>query len=366
MMAKHELYQQIAEHFRLRIFRGELNPGEKLPPMRAMADRWNCTAGTVQRAYQQLASEGLVSSMHGQGTRVASVLPEGRSSTLRTVSLVHKAESFLIESFMTGYNQSEIENAVQLALDHWRLAEDAVKKSAEIAHKITFSGSHDLALVLISANFDELHPEYSLNLAFSGSLGGLIALSEGKAELAGCHLWDAKTDTYNDPFIKRLFNTGVSAITLAQRRVGWITAPGNPKHFSGLSDLTRNDIVFVNRQEGSGTRVWLDAKLQESSIDGNAIEGYENEVWTHSESAQLIAENKADVTFGLEAAAQAFDLHFTYAALEQYDLVYRDDPEPRQGLQVLLNYLQSPSAKKIIQKMAGYDTSQTGNIRKVN
>lgn len=304
--------------------------------------------------------------MHGQGTRVASTLPDSQSSTMRTVTLVHKAESFLIDSFMTGYDKAEIENALLLAMDQFRLVEDAIKKRAEVSQKIAFSGSHDLSLVLIAANFDELHTEYSLNLSFSGSLGGLIALSEGKAELAGCHLWDAKTDTYNDPFIKRLFNTGVSAITLAQRRVGWITAPGNPKHFSGLSDLTRDDIVFVNRQEGSGTRVWLDAKLQESGIDGTAIEGYGNEVWTHSESAQLVAENKADVTFGLEAAAQAFDLYFTYAALEQYDLVYRDDPEPRQGLQVLLNYLQSPSAKKTIQKMAGYDTSQTGNIRKVN
>ena len=107
-MAKHELYQQIAEHFRLRIFRGELNPGEKLPPMRELAERWNCTVGTVQRAYQQLANEGLVTSMHGQGTRVAASLPDSQSSTLRTVSLIHKAESFLIESFMTGYDNNEI------------------------------------------------------------------------------------------------------------------------------------------------------------------------------------------------------------------------------------------------------------------
>lgn len=364
-MPKHELYQQIAEHFRLRIFKGELNPGDKLPPMRELAERWNCTIGTVQRAYQQLANEGLVTSMHGQGTRVASTLPESQSSTLRTVSLVHKAESFLIESFMTGYDQKEIEEAIQLAMDHWRLAEDANKKRAEVTQKITFSGSHDLALVMVAANFDEIHPEYSLDLSFSGSLGGLIALSEGKAELAGCHLWDAETNTYNDPFVNKIFNSGATAITLAQRRVGWITSPGNPRQFNGIEDLTRNDIVLINRQEGSGTRVWLDAKLQEKGINEKDIQGYDNSVWTHSEAAQRVAEGKADVALGLKAAAHAFGLHFTFATLEQYDLVFMNDPEPRQGLQVFLNYLQSPSAKKTIQKMAGYDTSLTGNIRQI-
>ena len=365
-MAKHELYQQIAEHFRLRIFRGELNPGEKLPPMRKLAERWNCTIGTVQRAYQQLANEGLVTSMHGQGTRVATTLPENQSATLRTVSLVHKAESFLIESFMTGYDKKEIEDAVQLAMDHWRRAEEATKKQAEVSQKINFSGSHDLALVMVATNFDELHPEYSLNLSFSGSLGGLLALSEGKAELAGCHLWDAESDTYNDTFVKKIFHGGATAVTLAQRRIGWITSPGNPRQFTGINDLTRDDIIFINRQEGSGTRVWLDAKLSEKNINGKDIHGYNDVVWTHSEVAQRIAENKADAALGLEAAAHAFDLHFEFATLEQYDLVFLNEPEPRQSLQVFMNYLQSPSAKKTIQKMAGYDTSQTGKTRQIN
>lgn len=365
MMGKHELYQQIAEHFRLRIFRGELNPGDKLPPMRELAERWNCTVGTVQRAYQQLANEGLVTSMHGQGTRVAASLPDSQSSTLRTVSLVHKAESFLIESFMTGYDKNEIQNALQLAMDHWRQAEEAINKRAEVSQKISFSGSHDLALVMVAANFDELHPEYSLNLSFSGSLGGLIALSEGKAELAGCHLWDSRSDTYNDPFIKKIFSTATTAVTLAQRRVGWITSPGNPKLFNGINDLTRDDIMFVNRQEGSGTRVWLDSKLAEIGLDGKNIHGYENVVWTHSEAAQRVAEKKADATLGLEAAAQAFDLNFEFTTLEQYDLVYLNKPEPHQRMQVFINYLQSPSAKKTIQKMAGYDTTLTGKIRQI-
>lgn len=364
-MNKRELYQQIAETFRQNIFRGDLKPGDKLPSMRELSTRWDCTIGTVQRAYQQLASEGLVTSRHGQGTRVTSALPVTSSSTLRTVNLVHKAEAFLIESFMTGHNQVEIETAIQLALDHWRQADAASRKHVEISHRINFSGSHDLALILVAANFDEHHPDFRFKISFTGSLGGLFELSEGKVEVAGCHLWDSETTLYNDPFIRKIFPLGASAITLAQRRVGWITSSGNPKKLSGLPDLLREDIRFINRQDGSGTRVWLDAQLKQNNLDASSINGYKDEVWTHSEAAQRVAEQKADAAFGLEAAAQAYDLHFEFVTLEQYDLVFRSDSETATGLQVFLNYLQSPGVKNVINKLSGYDTSLTGMIRKI-
>ncbi len=364
-MNKRELYQQIAEIFRQNIFRGDLKPGDKLPSMRELSSHWDCTIGTVQRAYQQLASEGLVSSHHGQGTRVVSTLPDTQSSTIRTVNLVHKAEAFLIESFMTGHNQAEIETAIQLALDHWRQADAASQKEDQISHRINFSGSHDLALILVAANFDELHPDFHLELSFNGSLGGLFELSEGKVDIAGCHLWDSETNSYNDPFIHKIFPQGAHAITLAKRRVGWITSPGNPKRFSGLSDLLRDDINSINRQNGSGSRVWLDARLKQNSMEASKINGYENEVWTHSEAAQKVAEQKADVAFGLEAAAMAFDLHFDFITLEQYDLVYHSGSETATGLQVFLNYLQSPGVKKVINKLSGYDTNLTGKMRRI-
>ena len=41
-------------------------------------------------------------------------------------------------------------------------------------------------------------------MVFTGSLGGLMALADGRADLAGCHLWDKETDTYNAPFVRRL------------------------------------------------------------------------------------------------------------------------------------------------------------------
>ena len=66
------LYMQIAESIRRQIAAGELTPGQKLPPVRAMAQDWDCTPGTVNHAYQILTQEGLVVGQRGKGTIVSS------------------------------------------------------------------------------------------------------------------------------------------------------------------------------------------------------------------------------------------------------------------------------------------------------
>jgi putative molybdopterin biosynthesis protein len=364
-MAQRELFQQIAEHFRQLIFRGEMQPGDRLPAIRDLSQQWNCTPGTVQRAYKQLAEEGLVVSRHGQGTRVVAHIPSSQSQTLRSVNLVHNAESFLLESITLGYSMDEIETSLQVALDRWKQASSTGKQLQKAETNIRFNGSHDPALIWLVVNFDELHPSFPLKMTFTGSLGGLIALSENRADIAGCHLFDVASNTYNDPFIKRILPQGAVAVTLTQRRIGWITAAGNPKGFTGIADLKRDDIKFVNRQSGSGTRVLLDSMLEQQHIDQTVIRGYSNVVWTHSEAAQLVAESKADVAFGLESSAQTFHLDFQFIALEQYDLVMKSDYEANEGLQVFINYIQSPAAKNRIDKLVGYDTSMTGKLRNI-
>ena len=63
------LYRQIAESVRRDILEGRLQPGERLPTLREMRETWRCTQGTAQRAYAELAREGLVISQTGRGTR---------------------------------------------------------------------------------------------------------------------------------------------------------------------------------------------------------------------------------------------------------------------------------------------------------
>ena len=92
------LYQAIAEALRRRIASGELKPGEKLPPVREMAGRWDCTPGTVSRAYAQLAREGLVTGHRGGGTRIAPLEGRPEGSVWQWALLVNRAEQFMLEA----------------------------------------------------------------------------------------------------------------------------------------------------------------------------------------------------------------------------------------------------------------------------
>ncbi len=296
------LYRQIADVVRREILQGALKPGDRLPSVRTMMTQWNCTIGTVQRAYQELVRQGLVTSRAGQGTRVVEKLPMLNEIPLRKAALIHRAEAFLLEVLTAGYTPSDVEEAVRQALDRWRVVEQEISRPA--SQTLRFIGSHDLAVAWLASHFSEIVPGYALQLSFTGSLGGLIALAEGKADLAGSHLWDEETDTYNIAYVRRLLpGKAVALVNLAYRRLGLILTVGNPENIHSISDLARPGLRFVNRQSGSGTRVWLDAALHKFQIDPNGIAGYGLETSTHLEVARTVAEGIADVGLGLEASA---------------------------------------------------------------
>ena len=360
-MSKRSLYQQIAEAIRQQILNRALQPGDRLPSVRDMAVEWDCTIGTIQRAYGELAQQGLVVSRPGQGTHVATAIPAEQAEPLRRAALVHRAEAFLLEVLTAGYAPEEVEQAVRLALDRWRTFK---QQAADWPEKsLHFAGSHDPALTYITTHFDQVAPDYTPHLTFTGSLGGLIALAEGNADLAGAHLWDEESDSYNTAFVRRLLpGRRVALLTLAHRRLGLIVATSNPHGIAGLADLTRPGLRFVNRQAGAGTRVWLDAQLHRLGITPEGIGGYGQEVQTHSEMARLIAEGQADVGLGIEAAALAFGLGFVPLTTERYDLVVPAEVWSRAPVQALARWLANSEAQQNILAIGGYDIHETGKV----
>ena len=361
------LYQQIAETIRLDILEGRLKPGDRLPSVRQMREQWRCTPGTVQRAYNALAREGLLVSHAGRGTQVAGSIPQGKAQaqgTLRRANLVHRSETFLLEALTAGYDLNEIQQALDLAMDRWRAldTDHATGGEAPSLEVLRFYGSHDMVLNdLAHTLFGHKIRGAVLQLAYTGSLGGLMALAEGRADLAGSHLWDAESDTYNLPFIRRILpGRAVRVITLAHRRQGLILAPGNPLKIQGLQDLTRPEVRFVNRQPGSGTRVWLDATLQRLGIQPGQIAGFEDERLTHSDVARVVAEGGADAGLGLETAARAYGLDFHFLVRERYDLVMLAETVERPAMRALLDWLSSSEGKQFVERHRGYESEFTG------
>lgn len=365
-MEETHLYHEIARTIRKEILEGRFKPGDRLPSVRKLCEDWDCTPGTIQRAYNELARDGLLVSKAGRGTQVAGVVPTAQAQGLETVrraSLVNRMESVLLEALNNGYSLAEIQQAMDLGMDRWRTMNIELKTRPQ--EYLRFSGSHDLLVnQLAHTYFGRIEKTAALQLSYTGSLGGLIALAEGKADLAGCHLWDEETDTYNQPYIRRLLpGKKMIVVTLAERRQGLLVLRGNPLNIHGLEDLTRPDIRFINRQSGSGTRVWLDAMLARQGVSTHSIIGYDDERLTHTDVARAVAEGAADVGLGLENAGVDYGLDFIFLNRERYDLVVPDEKGKNPVLKAFFNWLASDVGKEYVDNHIGYESRRSGQIQ---
>ncbi|MCI0549561.1 MAG: ArsR family transcriptional regulator [Anaerolineae bacterium] len=220
---------------------------------------------------------------------------------------------------------------------------------------IILSGSHDLALDGIA---EHLEKHVSLLSLPVGSLDGLVNLRQRLCQISGSHLLD-ETGEYNTPFVHHLFpDRDVEIITLAHRTQGLMLTSGNPKGIKKVSDIAQPNIKFVNRNSGSGTRLWFDAELKKLNIPIEKINGYDSEVKTHTEAAALISANKADAALGLQAAAHQASLDFIPLFEERYDLVLPRGNE--KILAPLLDYLQTASFRNELNVLTGYNSTHSG------
>jgi putative molybdopterin biosynthesis protein len=233
------------------------------------------------------------------------------------------------------------------------LQEIVLPKSKKPA--IIFSGSHDLALEEIAEQLSKHVTMLSLPV---GSLDGLVNLRQGLCQISGAHILDASGE-YNTPTVRHLFpDRNVELVTLAHRTQGLILAAGNPKKIKKISDITRENINFINRNSGSGTRLWFDAELKKQKIDSASINGYNIAVKTHSAAAELISQNKGDVSIGLQAAAHQHGLDFIPLFEERYDLILPRENE--KNLSPLLDYLQTSAFRTGLSTLTGYNASHSG------
>jgi len=220
---------------------------------------------------------------------------------------------------------------------------------------VIFSGSHDLALEGIA---EHLAKHVTLLNLPVGSLDGLVNLRQGLCQVSGSHLLD-ESGEYNTPFVRHLFpDRDIEIVTLAYRTQGLLLTAGNPKSIRKITDIARADVRFVNRNAGSGTRLWLDAELRRLNIPAENVNGYGTVVKTHTEAAALIASGKADVSLGLQAAACQHGLDFIPLFEERYDLVLPRENEST--LSPLLDYLQTAAFRTELNTLTGYNPAHSG------
>ncbi|MEM2002621.1 MAG: molybdopterin biosynthesis protein [Candidatus Methanomethylicaceae archaeon] len=236
-----------------------------------------------------------------------------------------------------------------------------------------FKDEEDLAdLVIIGSNCPGL--DLLLEMLFEkscirskvvnvGSLGGLDAVAKKEADIAGIHLLDPQTMRYNEDFVKRFGLPEVSLIKGYRRLQGIIVKKGNPKSIRGLEDLLREDIFFVNRNRGSGTRVLTDHMLRKICSDAGInfddfikkIRGYRWEAKTHSAVAAAVYQGRADMGVGVMSAAVNYGLDFIPIGYEEYDFVVSPESLKKEEVKEFLRCLKSKEFREELLKLPGYD-----------
>jgi putative molybdopterin biosynthesis protein len=282
---------------------------------------------------------------------VATPLPRGAGVL---TSLVRADGLLLVPSGVEGHHAGE------------QVRVELLRGLGEIGRTIIAVGSHDLVLDLAASALRGTDPLITLASSNVGSLGGLVALRDGLCHIAGSHLLDPSTGEYTLPYVDKLFGSGggsdadIAVIRLVHRDQGLIVAPGNPLGLTGVGDLTRPGLRYVNRQRGAGTRALLDHELSRRAIPATEVPGYAREEHTHLAVAAAVAAGRADTGMGILAAARAFSLDFVPVVQEPYDLVLRTHDLSDELLAPLWTLLESAAFRARVEALGGYSCEETG------
>ena len=137
---------------------------------------------------------------------------------------------------------------------------------------------------------------------------------------------------------------------------------GNPRGITGLADLARDGVRFINRQRGAGTRVLLDFQLGRLGISPADIDGYQRQAGTHLAVAVAVQSGAADCGLGVLAAARALGLDFIEVARERYDLVIPAEYFTSPLLEPLLAVVRSDEFRAKVESLGGYGVENMGRV----
>jgi excisionase family DNA binding protein len=224
------------------------------------------------------------------------------------------------------------------------------------------AGSDDPSLGVVRELYAARRGPATFFVATVGSTAGLAAMRDGVADFALAHLRDPQTGEYNLPYLESIVPSGAAVVPLFHRELGLVMRPGNPLGLRGVSDLTRAGLRFINRQEGSGTRLYLDQQLAQLRINPDAITGYQDTVSTHLEAGLKILHGEADTGVATRAAARLLGLGFSPLTRERFDLVIAKERFFARAVQALLEVVGSREFRNRVEAIGGYDTSESGRI----
>jgi excisionase family DNA binding protein len=192
---------------------------------------------------------------------------------------------------------------------------------------------------------------------FDGSEDGLARFTAQEGVAAGLHIFDPADATWNENAVAGL--DGV-LIGWATRRRGLVVGRDDGP-VTSLTDLPGKRMA--PRQAGSGTDTLFRHLAAKAGLPMDAL------VWTDTARSEhdavlAVANGAADVTFGLEALADQFNLGFVPLIDERFDLLVDRHSWFDPPMQKLMAFCGSDAFTAQAARFKGYDLRDLGIVRR--
>jgi putative molybdopterin biosynthesis protein len=251
-------------------------------------------------------------------------------------------------------------------IDRWieESASGLVERKAKTEERdfLLAAGSDDPSLGILHDLYEAQTQTASFFMTTIGSSAGLAAIRSGVADFATAHLLEPARTGADNLAPQELLPSDTVVVELFYRELGMLVAAGNPKSIKSLRDLTRPKLRIINRQPGSGTRIYLDQELSRFRLNSKKISGYDSIVSTHLEVGLRVLGGAADVGLATLTTAQLLGLDFIPFIRERFDLLVPKDRFFTRGIQALLGIVGSREFRERVDSLGGYDVTESGRI----
>lgn len=232
--------------------------------------------------------------------------------------------------------------------------QEAVPAGAEVEVRLIGAGVRPADLVVIGSQdvgldmlVGRLEAEgLCVKLLAVGSQGGLAAAKRGECDLAGIHLLDPATGTYNLPFL-----TDSLLLLPGYGRLQGVVFRADDPRFAGLTAAEAavraaaadETALMVNRNAGSGTRVLVDRIL-----GGARPPGYAHATKSHGAVAAAVAQGRADWGVAIETVARQYGLGFLPLQPERFDFAVPEARAQRPAVRRFKELLGTAEVRRVL------------------
>lgn len=119
------IYLQIIHAIKHQVATGRLKPDEQLPTVRELATDLRINPNTVARAYDQLDTDGVITTQQGRGTYVRERPDDAHLARVRQEQLKTLIDGAVGRALSLGYTAQEVREAFEAQMARWTRAKKA-------------------------------------------------------------------------------------------------------------------------------------------------------------------------------------------------------------------------------------------------